>query len=251
MTGRRRSWRSRTRSVARPHDALATAGRRPRVGGGRARRGGRDVRAVRRTIGGGARRARSGPRDRSRAGAPAHPLRARTECAGDASARARAPRALLERGGLGAVVQALADPNEIVQRTALSVIGARPDAATVREVARILAQHDESWAVRVLAAQAMGRLGLRRARGSRRLTRSGARRRATRTPSVREAALRCARVVRRERGAPARAYDGRRPIPSPGCAKRQLGSLRLHDVGPSRSAPRARRLRASSPRART
>jgi hypothetical protein len=61
-----------------------------------------------------------------------------------------------------AVEQALADPNETVQRTALSAIGAvgaKADANAVKEVARILSVRDENWAVRVLAAQAMGRLG--------------------------------------------------------------------------------------------
>ena len=65
-----------------------------------------------------------------------------------------------------AVVAALEDPNEAVQRVALAAVGAprtdgRPpptSARAVAAVAKVLAAH-ESWAMRVLAAQAMGRLG--------------------------------------------------------------------------------------------
>lgn len=65
-----------------------------------------------------------------------------------------------------AVVTALEDPDEAVQRVALAAVaaprtdGARvlPSARAVSAVGRILATH-ESWALRVLAARAMGRLG--------------------------------------------------------------------------------------------
>ena len=65
-----------------------------------------------------------------------------------------------------AVVAGLADTNEAVQRVALAAVGAtRADgkplpasARAVQAVGGVLAAH-ESWAMRVLAAQAMGRLG--------------------------------------------------------------------------------------------
>jgi HEAT repeat protein len=59
---------------------------------------------------------------------------------------------------MAAVVRALSDGNEVVQRTALSAVGAHADREAVAEVSRILSTQ-ESWAMRVLAAQAMGRLG--------------------------------------------------------------------------------------------
>ncbi len=59
-----------------------------------------------------------------------------------------------------ALVEAVSDANETVQRTALSVIGGRSDAETVSAVGRILGGKESNWAMRVLAAQAMGRLGL-------------------------------------------------------------------------------------------
>jgi tetratricopeptide (TPR) repeat protein/HEAT repeat protein len=87
-----------------------------------------------------------------------------------------------------AVVRALADPDESVQRTALSAIGAHADRAAVAEVSRILFAH-ESWAMRVLAAQAMGRLG---GAGAREVADSSLRQAATHDSYalVREAALR-------------------------------------------------------------
>jgi tetratricopeptide (TPR) repeat protein/HEAT repeat protein len=57
-----------------------------------------------------------------------------------------------------AVVQATADPSEAVQRVALSAIGAHRDARAVASVGKVLAEN-ENWAMRVLAAEAMGRLG--------------------------------------------------------------------------------------------
>jgi tetratricopeptide (TPR) repeat protein len=65
-----------------------------------------------------------------------------------------------------AVVAGLEDPNEAVQRVALGAIGARrvdgghtqASARPVSAVGKILTTH-ESWAMRVLAARAMGRLG--------------------------------------------------------------------------------------------
>jgi HEAT repeat protein len=57
-----------------------------------------------------------------------------------------------------AVVRALDDGDEGVQRVALAAIGARADAASVVAVSKLLATH-RNWAMRVLAAQALGRLG--------------------------------------------------------------------------------------------
>ncbi len=57
-----------------------------------------------------------------------------------------------------AVVRALSDPDETIQSTALSAIGARVDRDALAAVRGILFRH-ESWSMRVLAAQAMGRLG--------------------------------------------------------------------------------------------
>jgi HEAT repeat protein len=65
-----------------------------------------------------------------------------------------------------AVVAGLEDPNEAVQRVALAAVGApRADggrapasATSATAVGKILATH-ESWAMRVLAANALGRLG--------------------------------------------------------------------------------------------
>ena len=57
-----------------------------------------------------------------------------------------------------AVVQAVSDPNEAVQRVALAAIGAQSDARAAVAVGKLLATH-ENWAMRVLAAQALGRLG--------------------------------------------------------------------------------------------
>jgi len=57
-----------------------------------------------------------------------------------------------------AVVQAVADPNEAVQRVALAAIGAQPDAKAALAVGKLLQTH-ENWAMRVLGAQALGRLG--------------------------------------------------------------------------------------------
>ncbi|MGO8994807.1 MAG: tetratricopeptide repeat protein [Polyangiaceae bacterium] len=59
---------------------------------------------------------------------------------------------------MAAVVRALSDPDEAVERTALSAIGSHADRDAVAEVTRILFTQD-GWAMRVLAAQALGRLG--------------------------------------------------------------------------------------------
>ncbi len=58
-----------------------------------------------------------------------------------------------------AVVQAVGDPSEAVQRVALAAIGAQGGARAIAAVSKLLATH-ENWAMRVLAAQAMGRLGV-------------------------------------------------------------------------------------------
>jgi HEAT repeat protein len=57
-----------------------------------------------------------------------------------------------------AVVQAVSDPSEAVQRVALAAIGAHADARAAAAVTKLLGTH-ENWAMRVLAAQALGRLG--------------------------------------------------------------------------------------------
>ncbi len=69
---------------------------------------------------------------------------------------------LLARAGSqdaqSAVVGAVDDADESVQRVALSAIGTRADAAAVTAVSKLLRTH-ENWAMRVLGAQALGRLG--------------------------------------------------------------------------------------------
>lgn len=57
-----------------------------------------------------------------------------------------------------AIAQAVTDPNDNVQRVALASIGQRGDAKSIAAVAKVMRSH-ESWAMRVLAAQALGRLG--------------------------------------------------------------------------------------------
>jgi tetratricopeptide (TPR) repeat protein len=65
-----------------------------------------------------------------------------------------------------AVVAALEDPNEAVQRVAIAAVGAphapaaaaHGDARAIAAVAKVLGAHD-SWSMRILAAQALGRLG--------------------------------------------------------------------------------------------
>jgi tetratricopeptide (TPR) repeat protein/HEAT repeat protein len=72
-----------------------------------------------------------------------------------------------------AIVAALEDSNETVQRVAIAAVGApRPggrvahaDERAVAALARILATH-ESWALRILAAQALGRVGAAGAPGA-------------------------------------------------------------------------------------
>jgi tetratricopeptide (TPR) repeat protein len=57
-----------------------------------------------------------------------------------------------------AVAAAVTDSSETVQRVALASIGQHADATAVASVAKVMHAH-ESWAMRVLAAQALGRLG--------------------------------------------------------------------------------------------
>jgi tetratricopeptide (TPR) repeat protein len=57
-----------------------------------------------------------------------------------------------------AVVTATSDPSETVQRVALAAMGSQRDARAAAAVGKVLSTH-ENWAMRVLAAQAMGRLG--------------------------------------------------------------------------------------------
>jgi cellulose synthase operon protein C len=57
-----------------------------------------------------------------------------------------------------ALVTATSDATEAVQRVALAAIGSQRDPRAVAAVGKVLSSH-ENWAMRVLAAQAMGRLG--------------------------------------------------------------------------------------------
>ena len=103
------------------------------------------------------------------------------------------PKALVQLGrssnptATAAVVRALSNPDEAIQRTALTAIGSRADSTAAAAVGAILSQH-ESWAMRVLAAQAMGRLGHA---GAREVASAALRRAATSDTYalVREAAL--------------------------------------------------------------
>lgn len=58
-----------------------------------------------------------------------------------------------------AIAQAVTDPSESVQRVALASIGGHAGQRSVAAVAKVMRSH-ESWAMRVLAAQALGRLGV-------------------------------------------------------------------------------------------
>lgn len=61
-------------------------------------------------------------------------------------------------GAGAAIAEAVTDSNENVQRVALASIGNYADQKTATTVAKVMRRH-ESWAMRVLAAQALGRLG--------------------------------------------------------------------------------------------
>ncbi|HSO31542.1 MAG TPA: tetratricopeptide repeat protein [Labilithrix sp.] len=58
-----------------------------------------------------------------------------------------------------AIAQAVTDPSDGVQRVALGSMGQHPDAKSVAAAAKVMRGH-ESWAMRVLAAEALGRLGV-------------------------------------------------------------------------------------------
>jgi HEAT repeat protein len=120
----------------------------------------------------------------------------------DPTMRAQATLLLARSGSPAAaeaLVRALGDPVPEVQRTALTAIGAKPEPSAVAAVQRIILARDsgaaggatvgEPWAMRVLAVQAMGRLG---AAGARAAAESSLRAAATQDPYalVREAALR-------------------------------------------------------------
>jgi HEAT repeat protein len=78
-----------------------------------------------------------------------------------ADVRARAIQFLATRKedeAQSAVVDALSDPDETVQKLAVSAVGAIPNAAVVRAVAAML-QKSPSWPLRVRAAEALGRFG--------------------------------------------------------------------------------------------
>jgi hypothetical protein len=69
---------------------------------------------------------------------------------------------LLSRGttdaAASAVAQGVDDPSEQVQRVALAAIGKQPNPKALAAVSKLLTS-DDNWAIRVLAAQAAGRLG--------------------------------------------------------------------------------------------
>jgi len=58
-----------------------------------------------------------------------------------------------------AVVQATHDESEAVERAALTALGARSSPAALQAASQALARRDDRFALRVLAAQALGRLG--------------------------------------------------------------------------------------------
>jgi HEAT repeat protein len=80
----------------------------------------------------------------------------------DASVRTKAltllSRSKTDSAG-AAIAEAVTDSNETVQRVALASVGGHADAKSVAAVGKVL-HGNESWAMRVLAAQAMGRLGV-------------------------------------------------------------------------------------------
>lgn len=79
----------------------------------------------------------------------------------DVEVRTRAVELLARRPepeAQAAVIDALADADEGVRRTALSAIGPVKQAATIAAVARLL-QTSTSWPLRVRASEALGRLG--------------------------------------------------------------------------------------------
>ena len=59
---------------------------------------------------------------------------------------------------IAAVVQGVDDSNEAVKRVALAAIGQQANGRAVASVGKLLETHD-NWSMRVLAAEAMGRLG--------------------------------------------------------------------------------------------
>ena len=68
-------------------------------------------------------------------------------------------------GAATAIAEAVTDSNETVQRVALASAGGHADAKSVAAVGKVL-RGNESWAMRVLAAQALGRLGAAGAGGT-------------------------------------------------------------------------------------
>ncbi len=79
----------------------------------------------------------------------------------DVEVRTRAVEVLARRSepaAQAAVIDALSDPDESVQRAALSALGKVKHEATITAVAKI-ARTAESWSLRVRASEALGRLG--------------------------------------------------------------------------------------------
>jgi hypothetical protein len=108
----------------------------------------------------------------------------------DPSVRLKAVSALARSStdmAAAAVARATGDPIEAVQRAAFASLGTHGSADAVDAVTRAL-EHHESWAIRILAAEALGRFG---ARGSGEEVSTALRSSATRDDYalVREAAL--------------------------------------------------------------
>ena len=76
----------------------------------------------------------------------------------DAAIRTKAVVLLARSQSDAATAAVVAATNEAVQRVALAAIGGQRDPRAAEAVGKVLATH-ENWAMRVLAAQAMGRLG--------------------------------------------------------------------------------------------
>ena len=61
-------------------------------------------------------------------------------------------------GAEDAVIRAASDPDEAVQRIALAAIGAQQNPQATAVVGKVASTND-NWAIRILATQALGRLG--------------------------------------------------------------------------------------------
>ncbi len=173
----------------------------------------------------------------------------------DVEVRTRAVELLARRPepeAQAAVIDALADADEGVRRTALSAIGPVKQAPTIAAVARLL-QTSTSWPLRVRASEALGRLGQGGADPAAVETLAAA----AKTDSyalVRESAVRAlapprsrprqsgARRARRQGSRAARAPDGERAAPG----HRRLDSMTPLNPGQDSSQGEARATRFTS-----